>query len=245
MEIYLLALAFFVIATVYSSVGFGGGSSYLALLALSGLDFQLIRPTVLLCNIVVVAGGTYVFLKDKRYTLSQALPFVAVSLPLAYLGGLTPLKETTFFILLGVTLVIASVFLWILPKESQKPGSSPAIVPWAIGGFLGYLSGLVSIGGGIFLSPILHFLRWADARTIAGLASFFILVNSAGGLVGQLQAASSLPDWMRIAPLLVGVVCGGQLGSRFGSRRLNQVVMKRITAVLIFVAALFILQDHL
>jgi hypothetical protein len=245
MDIYFFALAFFVIATVYSSVGFGGGSSYLALLALSGMDFQLIRPTVLLCNIVVVAGGTYVFLRDKRFTLSQALPFVAISLPLAYLGGLTPIQQNAFFILLGITLMVASIFLWIQPRNTAGGSSRPAVVPYGIGGILGYLSGLVSIGGGIFLSPILHFLRWADARTIAGLASFFILLNSAGGLAGQLQQASTMPDWAQIAPLLIAVVCGGQLGSRLGSRRLNLLVMKRVTAALIFVASLFILQDHL
>lgn len=240
----LLVVSFFFIALVYSSVGFGGGSSYLALLAVMGTSYELIRPTALLCNIVVVTGGTFLFIREKQLSFKTAWPFVVASIPAAFLGGLWRIQENTFFIVLGFTLVLASVFLWIKPGDSQKSQSTNIALNTGLGGGIGFLSGLVSIGGGIFLSPLLHLMSWGEAKKIAALASFFILVNSISGLAGQLAASANL-DWKFILPLLAAVLFGGQIGSRLAVRYFNAIYIKRITAVLILVAGINILKDHL
>lgn len=242
----ILLISFFIIALIYSSVGFAGGSSYLAILALMMVDFQLIRPTALLCNILVAAGGVYVFYKEGKLDLKKTLPLVVVSVPLAYLGGLWPIRQETFFILLGITLVIVSILLWLQPEKNTytNPTYDKLTFKVVVGGGLGLLSGLVGIGGGIFLSPILHFIRWDEAKKISAVASFFILVNSIGGLAGQLQQGSSL-NWHFIWPLLLVVFIGGQIGSRLGARKFNPMYVKRTTAALILIVGVKILIDYL
>jgi uncharacterized protein len=249
MEFYILIISFFLIALIYSSVGFGGGTSYLALMGVMLIDFQVMRPVALLCNIIVVTGGTYIFYKEGYLNLKKCLPFIIASIPLAFLGGYWLIKQTTFFIILGTTLVIASFLLWFQDilmnkKVSIQTKSDNIFLNLGLGGAIGFLSGLVSIGGGIFLSPILHLLNWDEAKKISALASVFILVNSISGLMGQLTRSSSL-DWVFIWPLLLAVLAGGQLGSRLGARKFKPLYVKRITAVLILVAGLNILKDHL
>lgn len=244
----ILILSFFIIALVYASVGFGGGSSYLALLAqpVFMLAPEVIRPTALLCNIIVVTGGTIIFYREGKIVWKEVWPFLVVSIPAAYLGGFWKLEDAIFFMLLGITLLIASLLLWIQPEKITATSGkyNTTGINIALGGGIGFLSGLVSIGGGIFLSPVLHFLRWADAKKISALASLFILVNSMSGLAGQFQ--HGLPDlqWQYIVPLLAAVFIGGQLGSRMGARKFNPIYIKRITAVLMLLAALNILKDH-
>jgi uncharacterized membrane protein YfcA len=162
-------------------------------------------------------------------------------------GGFWKLQDSMFFILLGFTLLIASAFLWI-QQDVQRVSSSridSTISKTAIGGLIGFLSGLVSIGGGIFLSPILHLLNWAEAKKISALASVFILVNSISGLIGQFSRGLPNLDWQLMTLLLVAVFLGGQIGSRLGSKKFKPVYVRRITALLILVAALNILKDHL
>jgi uncharacterized membrane protein YfcA len=243
-NLIILVISFFFIAMVYSSVGFGGGSSYLALLAVMSVPFETIRPTALLCNIIVVTGGTIIFLKEGKVDLKKFWPFLVLSIPMAFLGGYWKLSQSTFFIILGFSLVVAAILLWIQPAKSQKVRSENVVLNSIVGGGVGFLSGLVGIGGGIFLSPILHLINWDEAKKISALASLFILVNSISGLVGQISRASSI-DWTFILPLLIAVLAGGQIGSRLGSKKFNPVYIKRITAVLIFVAGLNILKDNL
>ncbi|CAN5465468.1 sulfite exporter TauE/SafE family protein [soil metagenome] len=251
MEFYFLAAAFFLIALIYSSVGFGGGSSYLALLALPvfALAFPVIRSAALFCNIIVVAGGIFIFYKEGKLSMKEVWPYLVGSVPLAYIGGLWPIKEHTFFIMLGVTLVIVPFFLWFQP--TVKSEQNDALIPEStlfkiiLGGLIGLLSGLVGIGGGIFLSPVIYMFRWSEPKRISAIASVFILVNSIGGLAGQFNRGIPELSASFLVPLLLVVLIGGQIGSRLGARTFNPVYIKRITAVLILVAGLNILKDHI
>jgi uncharacterized protein len=246
MDYYFLVIGFFIIALIYSSVGFGGGSSYLALLAIAGLPLDTIRPAALLCNIIVVTGGTIVFYREKLIDIGKSWPFIVASVPLAFLGGYWKITEHTFFVILGVTLIVAALILWFqdVVRASSKNYPENISLNLGLGGSIGFLSGLVSIGGGIFLSPILHFIRWAEVKKISALASVFILVNSISGLAGQF-AGSIVFDWSLIVPLLVAVLAGGQIGSHLGAKKFNPLYIKKITAVVILVAGLNILKDHL
>lgn len=249
MPFWILLTSFFLIALIYSSVGFGGGTSYLALMSVMMVNFQVMRPAALLCNIVVVTAGTFIFYKEGYLDIRKNWPLLAASVPMAFLGGYWPIRENTFFILLGVFLTVTSFLLWF-QNAIQKTGddgsvkSENRILGLSLGGGIGFLSGLVSIGGGIFLSPLLHLLRWDTAKKISALASIFILVNSIGGLAGQLSRSTAL-DWNFVWPLLIAVFLGGQIGSRLGARKFNPLYIKRITAILILLAGLNILKDHI
>ncbi len=239
----VLMLIFFIIALFYSSAGFGGGSSYLAVLALFGLDQEIIKSTALLCNIVVVSGGTYLFYQEGYLNLKKVWPLIILSIPLAYLGGSIALATQTFYQLLGITLLIASVFM-LLPinkNKSQEFNNQNLLLNGGIGGGIGFLSGLVGIGGGIFLSPLLHLSRWDKAKVIAATSSLFILVNSLAGLLGQVSNPAFSIQWRFILPLLLAVFLGGQIGSRLSSTRLNSQRIRQVTALLILVVALRIL----
>ncbi|MBK5278257.1 MAG: sulfite exporter TauE/SafE family protein [Bacteroidia bacterium] len=251
MEFYILLFSFFFIALIYSSVGFGGGSSYLALLALPifALAFPVIRSTALFCNIIVVTGGVIIFYKEGKIFLREIWPYFVSSIPMAFIGGFWPIKENTFFILLGFTLLVVPFLLWFQPEDianDKEPIVTESnVVKITLGSVIGLLSGLVGIGGGIFLSPILHIFRWSDAKRISALASVFILVNSIGGLAGQFNRGVPDLNWKLVLPLLIAVFVGGQIGSRLGAQQFNPLYIKRITAVVILVAGLNILKDHI
>ena len=231
-----LIAAFFLTALLYASVGFGGGSTYIALLVLAGVSAQLVPVVAPLCNIVVVTGGTIRFARAGLVPWRRVLPLVLVSAPLAYLGGLTPIKQATFIALLGASLLVAGLLLvFQRPRASASIRQTTTIADAGIGGAVGYLSGLVGIGGGIFLSPIQHLMRWATPRQIAATASVFILVNSLAGLAGQLTKlgtaglTSLVPYW----PLLLAVLLGGQIGTHAGIRLFSEPVVRRGTGILI------------
>ena len=251
MEFYILLLFFFVIALIYSSVGFGGGSSYLALLALPvfAIAFPVIRSTALFCNIVVVTGGTIIFYKEGKLLFKEIWPYLISSIPMAYVGGFWPIKQNTFFILLGITLLIVPFLLWFQPQKEDEATKSKVpetnLLKISMGGAIGLLSGLVGIGGGIFLAPVLHLLRWSDAKRISALASVFILVNSIGGLAGQFKRGIPELRWEFLLPLLMAVLLGGQIGSRLGAKKFNPLYIKRITAIVILIAGFTVLKDHL
>lgn len=239
----LLALAFLVTALLYASVGFGGGSTYSALLALSGLDYRLLPLISLACNIVVVAGSSVRFARAGLTPWRKAAVIVMLGAPLSFVGGLTPIKEATFLTLLGVSLVLTSLTMLIPVRENgaKGEGGSPTrFARWMplAAAPLGYFAGLVGIGGGIFLAPLLHLARWHEARGIAATASLFILVNSLFGLAGQM--VKNGPGLFGAAlgaalPLLVAVVIGGQVGSLLAARLLPPQWIRWLTAALVLV----------
>ena len=238
----VLVLLFFMTALAYASVGFGGGSTYNALLVLSGVDYRILPAIALVCNIIVVAGGVWRFASAGRLPLLRLAPWMAASVPAAWLGGRLPGSETLFVGLLGFSLLFAGVRL-LTENNTQTiapQGRYARLIAIPAGASLGLLSGVVGIGGGIFLAPILHFLRWSEPKTIAGACSLFILVNSLSGLSGQLmklENTSLLPDLIGYWPLLPAVLIGGQIGSFFAAGPLPAAWMKRLTAVLIIYVA--------
>lgn len=244
MPIWLIP-AFFGTALLYASVGFGGGSTYNALLALAGVDYRILPAIALMCNIVVVIGGTWRFHRAGLLPWRRALPLVLVSAPFAGLGGLTPITETAFLALLATSLFVAGVALLVQrdrPSENapaqqdRKTGFADILT----GAGVGYLAGLVGIGGGIFLAPYLHMTRWAAAKQIAATASLFILINSITGLAGQLVKLGStgaLPQVADYWPLALAVVIGGQMGSIAGIRLLSPTLVRRATGLLILYVA--------
>ena len=249
MEHWELFFLFMIIAFVYSSVGFGGGSSYLALLAVYALPFQEMRLTALICNIIVVTGGVCIYAKKHQVNWKKILPLVVLSVPMAYIGAILKISQTTFFILLGLSLIVAAVLLWVKTtplktKEKKEAETKSIIKNAAIGGGIGFLSGMVGIGGGIFLSPVLHLTGWDTSKKIAATASFFILVNSISGAAGQLATLPEHMNYTRIILLCLAVLIGGQAGSRL-SVSWNPVLIRRITTVLVFCAGVNILSKHL
>lgn len=239
-----LASAFLLTAALYASVGFGGGSTYTALLTLAGTAFRVLPAISLICNIVVVTGGTLRFWRAGEIDWPRVLPLVMVSAPLAWLGGLTPIGEPLFRLILALSLLAAGLLLLFQrdPADEAKPLRTRSTgFDVAAGAGAGYLAGLVGIGGGIFLAPILHLTRWGSSRRIAATASFFILVNSIAGLAGQMtKLAASDEGLLGLAgywPLLLAVLVGGQLGSVAALRLLSQTMVRRATAVLILYVA--------
>lgn len=231
-----LTPAFFGTALLYASVGFGGGSTYNALLSLAGFDYRLLPIVSLCCNVVVVTGGTIRFARGQVLPWRRALTLALIAAPLALLGGLTPIREATFLLLLGLSLIGAGLALFIprAPEGATAPAPAARWMGLAAAP-LGYLAGLVGIGGGIFLAPLLHLTRWAGSRQIAATTSLFILINSLAGLAGQL--AKNGPDRFAEAltpalPLLIGVIIGGQLGSLLALRWWPEQVIRWLTAAL-------------
>ena len=228
--------AFFATALLYASVGFGGGSTYNALLSLAQFDYRLLPIVSLACNVVVVSGSIARFARAGLIPWRRALLLALIAAPLALLGGLTPIKQSTFLVLLGLSLITAGLALFV-PRADEADSEPLPLARWmplAVAP-LGYLAGLVGIGGGIFLAPLLHYTRWTGARAIAATTSLFILINSLSGLVGQLSKngvgafGAALGDAL---PLLIAVVVGGQLGSLLALRWLPERVIRALTAAL-------------
>jgi uncharacterized membrane protein YfcA len=241
------ALAFIVVAFLYAAVGFGGGSTYTAILIESGVAYDLVPPVSLLCNVVVVTGGVYHFANAGHLDLRFALPLVVTSVPAALLGGYVPLGQTGFLTTLGLALFIAGILMvmdrrWGSATGASNPLGLPALL--GVGGVLGGLAGITGIGGGIYLAPVLHLMRLADARVIAATCSLFILVNSIAGLGGQMlklgsQAGVLLNTSYLVLP--IAVLVGGQLGSRLGATWLPAAPIRRLTGIVILTVSLRLL----
>jgi uncharacterized protein len=238
-----LAFAFLVTALLYASVGFGGGSTYTALLTLGGVDYKILPAISLICNVIVVSGGAVRYTRAGEVQWARVVPLVVVSAPLALLGGLTPIKQEAFTLILALSLLVAGLLL--LFQRDRHSRSTPLrgkanAFDLLAGAGTGYLAGLVGIGGGIFLAPILHLTRWGSPRAIAATACIFILVNSLSGLGGQaikLGQGAGYASLLDYWPLAIAVLVGGQIGSFASLKLLSQAHVRRATGVLILYVA--------
>jgi len=235
-DILVLTLLIFTAALLYSSVGHAGASGYLAAMALFGLAPAVMKPTALTLNLVVATVGTIRFAAAGHFDWRIFAPLATLSVPMAFLGGWMGLPVPAYRIILGAVLLFAAWRLAVKPATRAAAELKPVSVPRALifGAGLGWLSGLTGVGGGIFLSPLLLFLGWADVRKTAGVSVAFILVNSAAGLLGHWASVKNVPHeivWWAPAALL-----GGIIGAELGSRRLAPVTMRRLLSVVLVVA---------
>lgn len=238
-----LMAAFAVIAFVYASVGFGGGSSYTALLAVSGMSTAAIPVLSLGCNLVVSGGGSLRFFRAGHFPVRRMAPLLALSLPAAFLAGSYRIAPGAYLLLLGLALAVASGLLaWRAPSTGDEPlRPFPLPIALLVGAGLGTLSGLTGIGGGIYLSPLLMLCRWARPKEAAATASLYILLNSLAGLAGQLSKPGAREAVHLLPGLIIAVLIGGSLGSSFGAGKLPAHRLRQLTAVLIGLVAVRIL----
>ena len=245
MDIEYLPYIFFLIALFYSSVGFGGGSSYLAIMSLFLTDFYEIRSTALILNICVVTIGTCIFIRNRVFNLKLFWPFLAASIPLAYLGALLRLSQSLFFLILGSGLILSGAFMLLRYINSKLESHNFSLTKKiSLGGSVGFLAGVSGIGGGIFLSPVLNLLNWANPRTVASLASVFILVNSISGLVGLTVAGTFHLDGNLIWKLVIAVILGGSIGSYLSNKKFNLRILGGLTAILVIYVGLRLVLLH-
>jgi hypothetical protein len=235
-----LAASFFATALLYGAAGFGGGSTYNALLVLAGTDYRAVPVVALGCNILVVTVGSWRFARSGHVDWRRIWPLFVLSVPCAWLGGRIAVAETVFVGLLAASLLAAGLLmLWqpLWETEARARVRSRWLEPLA-GGALGFLAGIVGIGGGIFLAPLLYMLRWGPPKAIAGTCAVFILANSASGLAGQLAKSDAGTDALLAHwPLFPAVLAGGLIGSTLGSGRLDSGYVRILTALLILYVA--------
>ena len=237
----LLAISFLVTAILYSSVGFGGGSTYLALLLIWGIPYTILPVIALSCNVIVVSGNCYNYIRAGNLNFRLLYPYLIGSIPLAYIGGFLPVEKQLFEILLFIVLLAAGILLLFNfksyddNKESYKKVS--IFFSILIGGLLGFISGIVGIGGGIFLSPILFLIRAGKPKHIVTTASLFILINSVSGIVGQLTKNAVLLEMQNYWYLLIAVLIGGQFGNFLNLKIFPVRVLALLTAILVLFIA--------
>lgn len=231
-------LIFFLVATLYSSQGFGGGSSYLAALVLLGFSYRELPAIALVCNLVVTGIAFVRFAGEGHFQFKKVLPFVVLSVPAAYVGGHIALSKETFSILLGAALFFMGIRIAIAERE-MYPKDVSMRKRWMVGvpagGVIGFFSGLIGIGGGIFLSPMLLLIRWANTKECAAAASFFIFVNSATGLAARLPKTPIPWDWALSLATMAAV--GGWIGSRAGALKMPRPLMQKVLAALVLFAS--------
>lgn len=231
--LYWLPL-FFLVASLYASVGHGGASGYLAVMVLMGIASEVMRPTALTLNLTVSLAGTILFFRAGHFAWNRFWPFAVVSIPFAYIGGSMAVSPQIFNVLLAIALAVAAGRLVFTSAEAptlRQPGI-PTIV--LTGASIGWVSGLIGVGGGIFLTPLLLFFRWADPRTAAAVSAPFIFVNSAAGLFGHRELIHHLPAFWPI--LAITVLTGGIIGARWGSRAARMPQIKIVLALVLTVA---------
>ena len=238
----ILTLFFFITAILYSSIGFGGGSTYLALLLIWDVPYYIFPILALICNIIVVSGNSINFIKSKNINISLLYPYLIGSIPFSFIGASISIEKNVFEILLFIILALAGIFLLIESKSFQKHEivikRIPITLSIFVGSIIGFISGLVGIGGGIFLSPILFLMKAGYPKHITSTASLFILVNSIFGIGGQLTKDVVLYEFLNYWPLFISVLIGGQIGSFLNIKFLSNKILAAITACLVIFVAI-------
>jgi uncharacterized membrane protein YfcA len=234
--IVLFYILLFLVSFLYSSVGHGGASGYLALMAIFSVTPDVMKPTALLLNLFVSLTSFIQFYRGKHFNWKIILPFAITSVPMAYVGGLISVDDNIYKKILGILLIIPIArFLFFANIKVEEIRRSSFVLSLLIGAAIGFLSGLIGIGGGIILSPILLLLKWSDMKQTAAISALFIFVNSAAGLAGQLKNGINFsPDmYAYVAVAFVGGICGAY----FGSLKLNQNFLKYLLAVVLIIAS--------
>jgi uncharacterized membrane protein YfcA len=226
-----IILAIFIVAVMYSSVGHGGASGYLAVMAFLSVAPEVTRPTALVLNLFVASIGAYQFYRAGYFSWRIFLPFAITSIPFAFIGGMITLPTNVYKLLLGIVLILAALRLawkFVPDTEIKQP---PIWICLIIGALIGLLSGLVGVGGGIFLTPVLLLMNWSETKTAAGVSALFILVNSISGLLGNLAQIEKLPPtvWFWIGAAVVG----GLVGSTLGSKKFDSLMLRRVLALVL------------
>jgi uncharacterized protein len=236
----MIVIAVFIVAALYSSVGHGGASGYLAVMALLAVLPEITRPTALILNVFVASIAAFQFYRQGYFSWKVFLPFAVTSIPFAFIGGMITLPATVYKAVLGVVLILAALRLAWKFTAAIEPHTPNILIALLIGAVMGLLSGLVGVGGGIFLTPVLLLMNWSETKRAAGISAMFILVNSISGLLGNYEQVAKLPPsvWFWIA----AAVIGGIVGSTLGSKRFDSLTLRRVLAlVLIFAGVKLIL----
>ncbi len=231
---YLIPLAIFVVAVLYSSVGHGGASGYLAVMAFLSVAPEITRPTALSLNVIVSAIALIQFARLGHFSWRLFWPFAAASIPLAYIGGRIDLPTEVYKAVLGIVLLFTAVRLSLNLKSDGEVREPHIAAALEIGAAIGLVSGLVGVGGGIFLTPVLLLLNWSGAKVAAGVSALFILVNSLAGLAGVHEKEAALSS--EVVPWLAAAVAGGAIGSWLGSNRFDTLTLRRVLAAVLVVA---------
>ena len=238
----ILSILFFVTAILYASVGFGGGSTYLALLLIWNIPYHIFPIIALICNIFVVSGNSFNYIKAGNLNLKLLIPYLIGSIPLAFIGGSLEIDKNLFEIFLFIVLSIAGILLLINFKSYEDNESTyrniPILISILIGGILGFVSGVVGIGGGIFLSPILFLIKAAKPKHIVTAASLFIFINSISGVIGQLTKNIVLSDISNYWYLFLVVIIGGHIGNYLNLKIFPTRLLALITSVLVLFVAI-------
>lgn len=234
---YLFLVSLFVIAFLYSSVGHGGGTGYLALLALFGIAPVFMKSTALILNVFVSAIAFFSYYKAGFFKWKLIFPFLITSIPFAYMGALIKVNPSTYKIILGIFLLIAVARMLFVPKSVREISTKVPFLPaLAIGGVLGLFSGMIGIGGGIILSPVIVLSHWANVKESASAAALFIFLNSMSGIFGLATEGFNLEP--RIALWIIVGIAGGIAGSWLGSFRLKPDKLKYMLAAVLLVASI-------
>jgi len=239
--VWFLALVFFCVALMYSSVGLGGGSSYTALLSIAGVGFGAIPTISLVLNLTVTSVGTLNYARFKHVNHRLVWPFLIASVPMAYLGGSLTISSIVFewILLSSLVFVALRIYLWSdLKIKYSLPIALKQALPFILGGMLGLLAGIVGIGGGIFLVPLIVLFNLGTEKEAAATGSIFILANSVAGVAARVQYHSL--DWMHWWPLIIAVLLGGGIGSYLGAARLSGKTIQRTLGVVIVLAIIFL-----
>ncbi len=238
----ILSIFFFITAIFYSSVGFGGGSTYLALMLIWDIPYYIFPILALICNIIVVSGNSINYVRSGNLNLKLLIPYLIGSIPFAFFGASMTITKELFEILLFVILIIAGIFLLIESKsfndDQIKIKSIPKIFSLLIGSIIGFTSGIIGIGGGIFLSPILFLMKAGYPKQIATTASLFILINSIFGVAGQLTKDIVFDEFLNFWPLFIAVLIGGQIGNFLNIKFLSGKTLAIITSLLVIFVAI-------